>query len=111
MTDARVSLGPVFDAFSVPATVTPPGGPPVACSVVWIFPTTELAPSGLGFQVADPRYLLCIRTADVAAVPTGTVIVAAEHDGDPVKTWVVDGLEREEYDHRRVRVRPQESES
>lgn len=110
--DSRVTVGPIFDAFSVPATVTRPGEAPVETDVVW-YPAT----AG-GFAMADVdshqvenmrayrRRILALRVSDVPAVPPQTLIEAPEADGEAAQTWIVDEIAYVENDLIRVFVRP-----
>ena len=91
-------------AHGVPATVTLPSGDPVSAQVLWMTLATDDMPVGLSVQRREPRRVAVLRRADVPAVPRGTLIVAPERVGDPLKAWRVDGTDRIEVDQTRVLV-------
>lgn len=108
MTDIRVPLGPIFDAFGVPATVTRPApdDTPIETTGVWVSPAVLDVPAGFDLQRADRRRLLSLRRDEVPTVPRGTVIEAPERDADDVASWRVDGIEAMDADQVRVLVVP-----
>lgn len=100
--DLRVPLDPLFRAFGVAVTVTPPGEDAIETTGVWVSPLTETWPAGLDLERSEPRHVLALRRDEVASVPRGTVVVAPEQGGGDDQTWRVDGIERVESDHHRV---------
>ena len=106
MGDLRVPMDSALSAFGVPATVTRPApdNTPVISTGIWLPPPLdEPRPVGTDFQRRDPRRRLSLpRSAALAKLPRGTIIVAAERLGDAAQTWRVDELERTEVDEWRV---------
>lgn len=98
MSDARVPLDPILDAFGVPATVTRPApdDDPVATTALWPgrWPLEERHPFGTDLQRRDPRRVLGLPKADVPHLPKGTLVVAPEEAGGPTRTWMVDNYEQ-----------------
>jgi hypothetical protein len=86
----------------VDATVTPTGSDSIVTRGIWVTPTAEDVPSGLDFQRREPRRVMALSRDAVPRLPTGSRISAPERDGGPVRDWRVDGIERDEADHRRV---------
>ncbi len=85
MTDLRPPLDPLFSAFGITATVTVPGGGPVAAIVV-LDPQAPDNPSrglGAGLALHDSLMRLVARRSDFASLPTGTEIKIG------ARTWVV----------------------
>lgn len=81
----------------VPATITrpAPNNTPITTTVIWaVAPVSDGQPYGSALHRIDSRKVMAIARADVPTLDTGTVIVAAEVDGESAKTWVVDGIER-----------------
>lgn len=103
---AEVPLGPIFDAFSVPATVTPPDAAAIATTGVWVTSTTESRPGFGDLQRREPVRVLALKRADVGSVPRGTVILAPETADGVVLRWRVDGFGVLEADCVRVVVVP-----
>ena len=109
MGDVRVPVGPVVDAFGLPATVTRPSPDttPIVTTGVWIpeletgtghAKFTEPQPYGSDFRKREGRRVMCFPRAAVPTLPRGTTVVAAEEAGQAAKTWSVDGLERVDAD-------------
>jgi hypothetical protein len=89
-----LAMGQIFDALSVPVTITPPSGAAVTTTGVWSKPLEETMPYGEDYARRDPRKVLAIRrTSTLDVIPRGSVIVAAETDGGDALTWRVDGLD------------------
>jgi hypothetical protein len=103
---ADVEIGTIFDAFSVPATVTIPGGDAVATRVVWVSSTTEDFGGGLDIKRRDRRRVVAVRRDEVPVLPLRTVIVATEPGATVEGTWRVDGFDTEEADCVRCVVVP-----
>jgi hypothetical protein len=81
----------------VPATVTRPApdNTPIVTTVIWaVAPVSDGQPYGSMLHRVDSRKVMAISRSDVPTLDMGTMIVAAEIDGDAAKTWVVDGIER-----------------
>ena len=101
-----LALQATFDIAGVPATVTLPGGQPIATSAIWLDPVLVDVPSSSDLQRREQRRVVALMKADVATAPRGTRIDGAEREGGPVQSWRVD--EPEAYDpvHLRVVVVP-----
>jgi hypothetical protein len=111
--DLRVPLGPILEAFGVPATVMRPApdDTPIETTGIWISPLTAEMPSGLEFRttelrMTERRYLLALPRADVPTIPRGTRIAAPEVLGQVDQWWRVDGVEQADSDHHRVLLVP-----
>ena len=105
--DIRISLTPIFEAFSVAATVTRPApdDTPIVTEGVWLPEQTSELLGGTEMRRQDMRRIFCLDRS-IGAVPRGTRIAASEELGGTVKTWVVEGPDREEHDLLRVVVLP-----
>lgn len=107
MTDLRPSLQPFFDAFGLPATVTPPGGSSISTTAVWVSPSTVDVPIGSDARMAEAQRVLALRRDQVLSAPRGTMITVAERVGQATRHWQVDGVDRaDENDVLRVVVVP-----
>lgn len=105
MGDRRVPLSSALAAFGLPATVTRPApdDDPISTTGFWVSPLEETVPYGSDLPRRDPRRVFVLPRADVPTINRGTLIEAAEFEGDTVKTWRVDGLDRSvDPDHFRV---------
>lgn len=94
----------------VTATITRPAPDqaPITTTVIWtVEPVSDTQPYGTDLRRGDSRKVLTLSKADVPTVPRGTVVVAAEIDGESAKTWVIDGIERALADQWRVFVKLQ----
>ena len=90
MAELRPPLDPLFRAFGVPATVTPPGGLGIATTVIvgarhGVFPGT-----GAPLTIAEFNRIVTLRRDQVPSAPADTVIVTA------AGTFKVDGVARED---------------
>lgn len=103
---ADVPLGLLFDAFSVPATVTPPAADAIDTRGIWVTSTTDSRPGLSDFSRRDQTRVLALDRAAVPSVPKGTVIIAPEMDGSVPLRWRVDGFDVLEADCIRVTVVP-----
>lgn len=103
---ADVPLGLIFDAFSVPVTVTSPDAVAIATTGVWVTSTTESRPGFSDLQRREQVRVLALQRVDVGSVPRGTVIVAPETADGVALRWRVDGFEVLEADCVRVVVVP-----
>lgn len=103
---AEVPLGPIFDAFSVPATVTPPGADAIDTRGVWVTSTTDSRPGFTDLQRREQVRVLALKREDVPSVPLRTEILAPETELGEVQRWRVDGFEVLEADCIRVIVVP-----
>ena len=97
-----VPLDEYFEAFGIPATVTPPGSDAIEATGFWVSPLTEDMPAGLDLTRRELRRVLALRRSEVPSVPRGTYIDAADIGSDTATRWRVDGFERVEADHLRV---------
>lgn len=96
-----LTLDVAVGVFGVAATVTPPGADAIVTTGIWTQPITEELPVGRDFQRREPRRVLGFRVADVGTLPRGTSILAADYGG-AVRTWRVDGIERQDAEQIRV---------
>lgn len=85
MLDLRPSLEPLFAAFGVTATVTPPGGGAVATTVIVSHDAVEVPTDG-ALALNERRTRVTVRRDAVASLPSGSTIVT------PAGSYVVDGL-------------------
>lgn len=89
------ALSVQFDCTGVPITVTMPApdDTPIVTTGVWLErPLDEPRPFGRDLQQLGARKVMgIIRTTDLPSVPRGTLILAPEREGGPIKTWRVDG--------------------
>ncbi len=104
VTDAAFELVPG----AVPATVTPKGGAPVDCQIVWHSPIVEGLPSGLDLQRMTSMENMSIRLADVPVLPEGSVVLAPELLGGVPQSWRVHAHLFKDSTSRRVGVIPDE---
>jgi len=89
-------------AHGVDVTVTPTGADEIVTRGIWLTPTPEDVGSGLDFHRREPRRVIALSRDAVPVLPKGSYIQAPERDGGPIQNWRVDGIERDEADHRRV---------
>ncbi|KKM71001.1 hypothetical protein LCGC14_1434940 [marine sediment metagenome] len=104
--DLRPPLKAALDAFGLPATVTPPGGPTVQTTAVWLPPVTVDQPTTSDLRRAEPRRVLALPLAEAPQVPRDTVVSVPEHKGAVAADWKVDEAERIDFDHWRMMVVP-----
>ncbi len=92
--DLRVPLDAILEAFGVSATVTRPApdNTPIATTVMWHTPTSDVQAFGSDLALQEPRRVVMVPRGDVPTLPRGTTVVAAEQRGWAQKTWKVDGL-------------------
>lgn len=93
--------GTSFDVLGVDATVTrpQPDDVPIATRVIWLTAATE------GFtemQRREARRVMALRRDDVPTAPLGTLVLAPDPEGGPIRRWRVDGFER--FDTATIRV-------
>lgn len=108
MADLRPSLTPALAAFGLAATVTPPGGSPVATTVIWLPPVAVDTP-GVLQPTNTPQPVLALPRADVPTVARGTLIDAPETVGGTSKTWIVEAILGQTSDETRVLVIPDQT--
>ena len=105
--DLRPPISSAMDAFSVPATVTPPGLSPITTTAIWeARPVPEDQPYGRDYTTREPRRVMALRRDEVSEVPRGTIIAAPEKIGGVSRNWQIDGIDSTEPDHFRVIVVP-----
>lgn len=104
--DIRPSFESVQGAFDIPATVTLLDGSSVETTVVWLLPSTEDHPHGVDIRRAEAKRILCLSKEDVPDVPRGLLVTVPEFDGGDDLVWMVDSIERIEFDHTRALVVP-----
>jgi len=107
--DLRPPLTAAMDAFSVPVTVTPPGGAPIATTGIWVAPDPEDQPIGRDYSVLEPRRVMSLPRDEVSEVETGTVIVAVESIGGVSRNWQIDRIQSADVDEFRVFLIPKTS--
>lgn len=100
----RVTVGSGLLPLSVPATVTTPGGAPVAANALWSTATMDEFAAAGALQRREVRRVLVLLRSEVPTVPRKTIIVAPEKPGGANKTWRVDGTDFVEATHRGVLV-------
>jgi hypothetical protein len=107
MVDLRPSFASVVEAFGLPAVVTlPDAEESIETDAVWLPSTTEEVPASNSISRAEEKRVLCLSKADVPQVPRGTLVAVAEYDGGDVLDWIVDAVERVEFDNARLIVLP-----
>jgi hypothetical protein len=94
-----------FNAFGVPALVTPPNGSTIEAIGIWTAPLVDGLPTGHDLQRRAPREILAFRIAQTGAIPRGTSIIAARR-GEASATWKVDGVDRQNGEQIHVIVSP-----
>lgn len=106
--DIRVTVDPIFDAFSVPATVTRPNEAPIETTAVWVpgGRWADVDRTGVEFLRATRRRVIAFRVDEVPATPAGTLILAPEALGEEPQYWRVDEFDHLENDLTRVFVMP-----
>lgn len=104
--DLRPTLDSALDAFGVDATVTAPGGSPVATRVIWLPPTTIESPPGSAFRRVESKRVVALPASAVPSTPRGTIVSAPELPGGPVANWRVDEGEKVAADEYRAIVVP-----
>lgn len=104
--DARPPLSAALGAFGLAAVVTPPTGPSVETTVVWLPPQTVDVPVGGEMRRAEARRVMVLPLEDVIACPRGTVVQVPEFSGAETLSWRVDETDRIDGDHFRVVVVP-----
>jgi len=105
--DLRPAIQSALDAFGLPAVVTPPGGPSVETTAVWLPPVTVDHPIGQDLQRAEPKRVLALPyTPGVTSIPRGTVVVVPEMKDAAPASWKVDEVDRVNPDEWRMTVLP-----
>lgn len=102
MSDLRVPMSVVLQAFGVDITVTVPGGDAVEGRGAWLPDLIDDVPVGGAFQRRERRRVLAVDLDEFAAMPRGTIISAPPRLEDPVGRFMVDAFERMDQDHARV---------
>jgi hypothetical protein len=108
MSDLRPNIAFALAAFGVGATVTLPGGSPIATTVIWLSPVAVDTP-GVIHPTNVPQPALALSRADVPNVPRGTLVEAPERAGGIVRSWIVEAVLGMTADEVRVIVIPGES--
>lgn len=95
MSDFRVPLETLFEAFSVPAVVTRPApdNTPISTDAIWLQPEGDTSPFGRDLARSDARPILVLKKSAVPSCDRGTTISAPPADGDAAVNWRVDGYE------------------
>lgn len=97
MLDTRPALTPLFTTLGVAATVTLAGGGPIPATLIWLTRPGQPYPVSAEMAVSEPRRIAAFRRDQVPSLPTtGTIIQAPERAGGPVKSFRVEGVERED---------------
>lgn len=102
MSDLRVPMSVVLQAFGVDITVTVPGGDPVEGRGAWLPDLIDEVPAGGAFTRRERRRVLAVDLAEFVAMPRGTIVQAPPRLADPVARFMVDAFERMDTDHARV---------
>jgi hypothetical protein len=96
MADLRPVIGPALAAFGLDATVTVPGGEPVATTAIWLSPVAVFV-DGVLVRTSSAVRGLSLPRADIPGatepdfeLPQGTAIDAAEYGGGAVRSWSVE---------------------
>lgn len=101
--DIRPPLSAALAAFGVAGTVTVAGEEPVETTVLWSATDTVEVPVGGGdYKRVEERRVMSIAKADVPRVPMGTLVTAPEYSGAADRTWKVDAIQHEDFDHIRA---------
>jgi hypothetical protein len=103
MADLRPSLAPLLRAFGVAATVTPPGGAPIATTVIALAGGDAEYPAGGELTVTEHHRVLAVRRDEVPTTPSGTVIVLLE--GADAGSYIVDSVLTQDAEVTKVLVR------
>lgn len=101
MSDLRPDLGAALAVFGLPATVTIPGGPPVATTGIWL-PPVSVDTTGVLVSTDRPQAVLALPRAAVPSMPRGTLINVAEMEGGPVLAWIVEAVDEARADEWRL---------
>ncbi len=104
MPDLRPNIAPALAVFGLPATVTLPGGQPVASTAIWLSPI-PVETTGVILSTDRPQAVLALPRAAVPSMPRGTLITVAEMNGGPGLAWIVEAVENERPDEWRVVVK------
>ena len=96
-----------FDAHGVVATVTTPDGTATITTGVWDDPLIEDMPEGRDLSRREPRRIMTLRRDEVADVPRGSKVVAAETLDGETRNWQIDGIESTDPQHFRVILTPE----
>jgi len=122
MRDLRPSIEPALALFGLPAVVTISDGEPVATTAIWL-PPVSVEAAGVLLQTDRPQAVLAVPLAGlpfsstILALPTvrlssllrGMRIDAAEKNGGPVLSWMVETVLGVAVDEIRVMVIPAQS--
>jgi hypothetical protein len=91
MTDLRPPLDSVHGTFAVPATITLPGGAPIATSIVRLpRPPLEMTNRDGSIVVKYERHVFAIRLDQVPAPTKGTLVIA---EG---QVWMIESIENQD---------------
>ena len=105
MSDLRPDLGVALAVFGLPATVTVPGGQPVATTVIWL-PPVSVETVGVLAPTDRPQAVLALPRSALPVVPRGTLIEVPELEGGSVRSWTVEAVLGITVDEVRVLVIP-----
>jgi hypothetical protein len=100
-----LALDASFNAFGVPALVTPTGGSTIEAIGIWMSPVVDELPVGHDLQRRAPREVLAFRIAQTGSIPRGSSIIAARRGEASARTWKVDSVERQDGEQIRVVVK------
>ena len=104
--DLRPPLGPIFAVFGVPATVTRPASAPILTTGIWVPMAAVDSPDGADFGRRETQRVMAFRRDQVASLPKGTLVLAAETAGGDTKRFRVDGTERQDSETHHVYLVP-----
>lgn len=100
-------VGLNFAAHGIPIVVSPAdASEDIDTRGIWLTPEPDELPPGLELRRREPSRILAIPTADVSAIPHGSIVLAPLTSGGTILAWAVDGFDRIEAEHTRVRLVP-----
>jgi len=92
--------------FGVPATVTRPASAPILTTGIWVPMAAVDSPDGADFGRRETQRVMAFRRDQVASLPKGTLVLAAETAGGDTKRFRVDGTERQDSETHHVYLVP-----
>lgn len=95
-----------FDAFEVPVTITPVGGPDIETFGIWCTPITEGQTSSFrqGVRRMEAIKVLALKSVDAGIVTNGLKFDAPDGPGGAIRTFRFDGPSEIFSDHTRFTV-------
>lgn len=109
--DARPGIDSFMGAFGLSVTIARPYESPFSATGIWISSLLEEMPASHDFTRRDPRRVMAFSLEEISNnIPRGTIITAAEQEGEALQKWQVDAIDSRESDHIRVVLIPLTSE-